>query len=174
MSEQDYRTTFSKYYFQNFEITLDGGRKIWLVHFEQKQTYYGGVYEGVFWGEPHPKYVDVFRKNAEEALEVPAVTIDARPIPIPVPEEHLEPYCRPYKHLPFPHSEKEVKPVSLGPITCVAYFQSNEIADKEPEGIMSHLVLVWFQQEYAMPIDPIVLDKIKAFHWEQHAVSCEP
>lgn len=31
--------------------------------------------------------------------------------------------------------------------------------------------MVWFQQDFAMPIDPVVLAKIKALDWEREAVN---
>ena len=33
----------------------------------------------------------------------------------------------------------------------------------------SQLAVVWFQQDFAMPIDPIVMEKIKALDWDAYA-----
>ena len=36
--------------------------------------------------------------------------------------------------------------------------------------MFSALSIVWFQEEWMMPIDQSVLDKIKLIDWEKHAV----
>jgi hypothetical protein len=84
-----------------------------------------------------------------------------------VAEEHLDQYRWPLgKDRPY---SKEFEPVSLGPITCVVRFECSEIVPNKPKRDGSELAVVWFQQEFAMPIDPIVMEKIKALDWDTYA-----
>jgi hypothetical protein len=59
-------------------------------------------------------------------------------------------------------------PMSLPPVTCIAelsHFQP--IKDTSCHG--SILILIWFQDEFAFPIAPNILDEIKNLHWSQLA-----
>ena len=115
------------------------------------------------------RWPEMFREYAEEDYECRAIIVDARDFPLPVPEEELDQYRWPIR--PGHSGAREYEPVSLGPITCVARFEAYDPVQKEPEGDFSHLVMVWFQQDFAMPIDPVVLAKIKALDWEREAVN---
>jgi hypothetical protein len=52
--------------------------------------------------------------------------------------------------------------MSSGPRKCVHETPDNTLDS-------SYLTLVWFQNEWAMPIAPEVLEKLKAFDWDVHA-----
>jgi len=159
----------SKYFYQKHEIILNCGRTIWLQNLKQRQTY-SGVYEGVPWGRARmARWPEMFREYAEEDYDCRAIIVDARDFPLPVPEEELEGY-----RWPIPQGRpgaREYEPVSLGPITCVARFEAYDPVRNEPETDFSQLVMVWFQADFAMPIDPVVLEKIKAIDWEREAVN---
>jgi hypothetical protein len=43
-----------------------------------------------------------------------------------------------------------------------------------PDEIWSALTVIWFQDEFAFPIDPLVLIEIASIDWDAHAVAWEP
>ena len=94
------------------------------------------------------------------------VIVDARAIPIPASQENVK-EIREYDKTWNPSLHRES--ISLGPITCIGNFESNKPVRGENDRDCSMLTLVWFQEQYAMPIDPVVLKKIKAFDWEGEA-----
>lgn len=156
-----------KYFYSNFEITLNCNRTIHLENLKQRQTY-SGVYEGAPWGRDRMEWwPEMLRKYAEEEHKCPAIIVDKRDFPLPVAEEHLDQYRWPLgKDRPY---SKEFEPISLGPITCVARFECSEIVPNKPKRDGSELAVVWFQQDFAMPIDPVVMEKIKALEWDTYA-----
>jgi hypothetical protein len=52
--------------------------------------------------------------------------------------------------------------------TCIAVFGSNELArdDSEP---YSSMIVAWFQDDFAMPVDEDVLASIRQIDWEKRA-----
>lgn len=62
---------------------------------------------------------------------------------------------------------------SLPPAVCLASFECFQGVSDPDEGYMSSLSLVWFQDDFALPIDPLILDKIKAVDWERLAEDWE-
>jgi hypothetical protein len=43
-----------------------------------------------------------------------------------------------------------------------------------PDEIWSALTVIWFQDEFAFPIDPLVLIEIASIDWDAHAVAWVP
>ena len=66
---------------------------------------------------------------------------------------------------PYPFGE----PAALPKIVCVARFYCLEPA-RDSSKERSDLQVIWFQEEFAFPIDADVLDRLRAMDWEQHAV----
>jgi hypothetical protein len=62
---------------------------------------------------------------------------------------------------------------TLPAVTCVAEFMSGALAD-DPLGFASALRVIWFQDEFAFPIDPGVLVELAALDWEHQAAGWEP
>jgi hypothetical protein len=57
----------------------------------------------------------------------------------------------------------------LPDVICTGRFQSLESA-RDPNEDYSSLVIVWFQDRFALPIDKPVLDVIQSLDWETLAV----
>jgi hypothetical protein len=57
-------------------------------------------------------------------------------------------------------------PSALPGVTCISRFESREPAPDQP---LSGLVVIWFQQEFALPIDPAVVTQIETIDWQEHA-----
>jgi uncharacterized protein (TIGR02996 family) len=53
-------------------------------------------------------------------------------------------------------------------IACVGRFESFDAA-KDKARDASELTIVWFQDEFALPIDPGVREHVRAIDWERHA-----
>src|SRR5262249_20215418 len=55
-------------------------------------------------------------------------------------------------------------PARLPGVTCVGSFRSAPIV--ESPGCFSELTIIWFQSDFAMPIDPTVLEEITRLDWD--------
>ena len=64
------------------------------------------------------------------------------------------------------------KPAALPGVTCIGRFESLEPA-RDQNCDLSGLVVIWFQDEFALPIDASVLDQIREIDWEKHAADFE-
>jgi len=152
--------TLASYLFDPLKITLHSGRIISLRELNQWPTY-RGMLEGV------PDYDEQLpereRRRLEKAGGCPVVVVDCRPVPLPE-DIQLPPATR--EKMVIPSGQKT--PCTLGPVTCFARFRSNQPV-QDDDCFFSELALLWFQQSYAMPIEPAILDKIKAVDWDAHA-----
>jgi hypothetical protein len=64
--------------------------------------------------------------------------------------------------------EEEYEPASIPPVVCLATFESMAAA-RDPNADCSSMKVVWFQNEFALPIDPGVLQEIRTLDWRAHA-----
>ena len=82
------------------------------------------------------------------------------------------PYLIPPKSLEIDGVDKSMErcenAIRLPYITCFGIFESSVLKGKG-FGAGSHLTVVWYQDEYAMPIDAYVLEHIKKIDWEKEA-----
>jgi hypothetical protein len=62
------------------------------------------------------------------------------------------------------------EPVSIGPVCCRALFKSEIVPDEKSE-MFSSLVVIWFQDFFALPIDTYVMEQIKAIEWDREAMN---
>ncbi len=60
-------------------------------------------------------------------------------------------------------------PASIPGIVCIARFES-DYTSKEPILFRTTAKVVWFQSDFALPIESSCLDQIKAIDWPQIAV----
>lgn len=145
-------------------ITNDKGRELWFDRLNQRRTYidFLQVY-------PTPEVnAGVIGRAREEADEfghgsTPVFLIEPEPIA--------------WGH-EFPEGARDdllsrgMKLERLPVVTCMADLRSDEIVGKE--GCCSSLTVVWFQDTLAMPIDPSVLERLKAIDWDERAQSYDP
>ncbi|WP_437969802.1 hypothetical protein WMF04_11130 [Sorangium sp. So ce260] len=57
-------------------------------------------------------------------------------------------------------------------MTCIGRFDSRQPA-RDQKGDYSGLVVIWFQDEFAFPIAPVVVTQLLAIDWETHAADLE-
>jgi hypothetical protein len=127
-------------------ITLRSGRLVTVESLTQSQTYAG-------WLEGIPR-AEINERIIEAAVPPRAVLI--RPV--------RRNYLRQPGDTPDPANATEWLPL----VTCTARLTSDKAARSEsPQG--SFLTVVWYQDEFALPIDPSVLAQISDLPWESLA-----
>jgi hypothetical protein len=141
---------------QKYQFELLSGRTIILTALDQHLTY-GGLLAGHPSREMNRRIMDglVRRHSGPMGRSIPVVL---EPIETPV-EKHSDPEWSTAANLPS--------------ITCVARFMSG-VLPRDEEGIASMLSVIWFQDEFAFPIDPVVRVELAAIDWEAHAASYLP
>jgi hypothetical protein len=65
------------------------------------------------------------------------------------------------------------KPATIPGVQCIAYFQCLFPTPRDPARAYSAMTVVWFQKQFAMPIDEEVLAKIQAIDWLTLATNAE-
>jgi len=139
---------------------LNTGRIIYLDEITQWRTY-SCLIEGI----PRKEMNDEFIIEAEaHARKKIGLSVPIHVIP-PVREKLLFSKNRPAR----PGREYE----RLPPITCAAAFESFQPA-RNPEDWSSCLIIVWFQERWALPISPCVVSQIRSLNWNQLARDCMP
>jgi uncharacterized protein (TIGR02996 family) len=133
-------------------LELHGGRRIRLRALRQF-----GAYEGLLEGLPtrrlnqdiidHILGEERGRQGAGEPYLI-------RPAETPI-EYHRD--------RPYPFGE----PAAMPGIVCVGRFDSSPV---EAHADFSELAVIWFQDEFAFPIDPRVMAQLRAIDWDGHAV----
>jgi uncharacterized protein (TIGR02996 family) len=139
--------------FQVEEICLRSGRAVSLRALRQFRVY-EGLLEGLPTTQLNQQIIDELLAQEREG---PAGGEPYLIRPVETPLEY--PRDRPY---PFG------QPRGLPPIACVGRFHSFQPA-REPWRHYSELVVIWFQAEFALPIDPQVWEQFLSIDWDQHA-----
>lgn len=123
-------------------LTLASGRKVTLDTLQQWRTY-----AGMLAGKPDAR---INRSHIEELLERASeyTVVGGTPLLIQPAEDALN--------------------ARLPAVTCIAVFQSGELARKDAEPYSS-LTVAWFQGAFALPISPDVEAQIRAVDWEAAA-----
>jgi uncharacterized protein (TIGR02996 family) len=76
-----------------------------------------------------------------------------------------EPYLIP----PEPRPRRLPADLAIPRMVCVGRLSSYHHA-RDPQQFGSELTVLWFQDDMALPIDPVVREQIRAIDWERHAV----
>src|SRR5262245_5341007 len=138
----------------NRSIKLRSGREVRVVSLRQSAVYYG-LLEGLPTKEMNCRTIESLlaqerRSGAEPYLIAPQET--------PIAYRDGRPY-------PFGES------ASLPGVSCVAYLHS--IFPARVDRDYSSLTVIWFQSDFAFPIDKSVLDQIVCLDWEKLATDYE-
>jgi hypothetical protein len=131
-------------------IQLTGGRIIRLRWFRQHEVY-ARLLEGLPTREMNEQHIQALLDEARKRTSAASYVVPPREEPI----EHRGRY-------PFGD------PAMLPRVACVGHFDSLPPACDTSQDYSS-LVIIWFQQEYAFPIEPKALEKIRAIDWDQLA-----
>jgi hypothetical protein len=137
-----------------YEVRLHDGRAIRLDVLYQWRTY-AGLLEGLPTEELNRRLVTEALDRVRERLGTAAAYL------IPPVEQLIE---GPKSYL----GGRFGRLAQLPAIVCAATFDSFQPAqDAQADG--SSLTVVWFQDDFALPIDKAVLDQLQAIDWVSHA-----
>lgn len=132
------------------EFQLGSGRMIRLVAIDQWGTY-TGLLEGIPTKEMNERHI---RRTMDTARE----------------RWHFDPYLIQPIETPIELDRDYTfgTPASIPAVTCVGQFDCFDTArDNSMDG--STLPIVWFQDDFAFPVDDVIQQHIQSLDWEQHA-----
>jgi hypothetical protein len=133
------------------EIALENNRYAHIDMFVQWRTY-KGLLEGVPNRSINNWYIECAKNDAVRFCgNVPVYLIE------PKQKIHREDRL---------HPENTV--MSLPEVTCIAELNSYKPV-KDPDMVGSKLIVVWYQDTMAMPIDEAILDQMKLINWSELA-----
>ena len=152
------------------EFTLDSGRTIWLVALNQFGTS-GGRMMGHPTSESNQRDLEqlVARHTQPEGDGVPYLI---KPVETPLKVRRSKPrHCTPdtWARMLLRSNPQDGTPARLPRITCIARFTSGTLANDSDGGRLV-LRVIWFQDAFALPIDPLVITQLAAIDWQKHAV----
>ena len=139
------------------ELTLFTGRSIKLRHLEQYLTY-GGLLLGYPTREMNRQTIErLMTSHTPPKGDEAAYLVKPAETPFELPAG----------------AHRHGTPARLPTVTCIASFLSDRLRHR-PDEIWSALTAIWFQDEFAFPIDPLVLIEIASIDWDAHAAAWEP
>lgn len=144
-------------YHLNCRLDLLSGRTVALESLRQWRTY-SGMLEGM----PTKRFNDRFIESAVHKAQADCVH-GAQPLLLP-------PRRRAYLRKPgdmesartFLRREPEWLPV----VTCIAVF-SGVFPATERGKDLSFLTVVWYQDQFALPISPEIVEQLRSLDWDQ-------
>jgi hypothetical protein len=139
------------------ELTLRSGRIVRVQELRQWR-----FYEGLLEGLPT---VEMNRRGLERILaDERGKFYGADPLVLP-PKETPIAHDGPYRL---------GVPASLPGIVCVARLDSPYAArDKSGDFFFSGLGVIWFQSDFALPIESGILEQLQSIDWDRYAVDME-
>lgn len=132
-------------------ITLSTGRKLDLSALAQELTY-EGLLEGAPTTKINRRHVDALVAHERAKRSGTAVYL-VPPMEIPLPGRDEPGPMGPLAALPR--------------VTCIGRFRSEPIVDSP--GCYSELTIIWFQDDFALPVEPSVLEAITRLDWNATA-----
>jgi len=152
------------------QLQQESGRTLILNQLEQSQTY-AGMLEGVPSKQTNDWDIDVALRRAagrEYTLGEPYL------IPPRRHDYEHEPGDMEHERARRAHYPKEWErdPEWIPLICCIGCFRSfPPVHDQEKHG--SCLTVVWYQDDYAMPIDEGIIQELKQLDWDRLATDFE-
>ena len=150
-------------------ITLSGGRKIQLFRLYQRYTY-----EGVLAGLPDDeRNSNLCHEAVAHARARPWLSAGA-PVTLVPPkirreQARLTPrFMSQWEKLTGSTVSPPLSVPYLPAVMCIGAF-SSDVLKARPDEFGSHLCIVWFQDAFALPIDPAVEREIRQVAWEELA-----
>lgn len=132
------------------EFKLDDGRSICLMAIYQWGTY-SGLLEGTPTKEMNARHIRYAMDQARKRRDFEPYLIP--PIETPIEMDRKYPFGT---------------PASIPGITCIAQFDCFDPA-KDKSMDASALPIVWFQTDFAFPIEDVILEHIRSLNWEKYA-----
>lgn len=180
-------SALSDYFYKGPTFTLKNGRTINIQRLQQTLTY-SYILEGIPYGPNYQQTVNLHLKWARDRYpNSKVIALEPRLRPLAIPPKELEERKSLWlraKELNERHQSGErqnldtitdsswPEPVCIGSVCCTAMFESSPISGKE-EGMLSELIVIWFQDGFALPIDPLVAKQIEAIDWDNEAINVD-
>ena len=142
----------------NYKITLKSERIISLEEIYQDLTY-SSLLEGIPTRRLNKDIIKQTYKSVNDKIysSAPIHIIKPTEEPLDLPEDRLDYYKS---------KGEDWEPLSMPKISCMANFISEAITENY---MFSNLTIVWFQENWALPIEKTVLNKIIALDWNKYA-----
>jgi len=155
------------------KITLLDGREVALFRLYQRYTY-----EGVLAGGPSAERNNAMCEEAvAHARARPWLSANA-PVTLIPPKIHhqqanLTPkFMRQWERLTGSNVSPPLSVPQLPAVICFGCFAS-DVLKSRPDEFGSRLCIIWFQPQFALPVDPEVECEIKSVAWEKLAAGYE-
>ena len=146
-------------------LTLSDGRVLHLEQFQQSRTYLG-LWEGTPWKEINDEFVARWLNRARRYA-----VLGREPTLI-------EPVRRNYRHTPgdldhYLVDEPDTPRELLPDVVCMASYNSDSIPADRPT-MMSNGVIVWFQDDFGLPSEQFVRERLVPLKWRLIGRNFEP
>ncbi|WP_437958154.1 hypothetical protein WME76_43985 [Sorangium sp. So ce119] len=139
------------------EFDMPSGRRLYLRELRQYLTY-EGMLEGLPTVERNKEQIEeLVSEHRDKPYPGGPYLIRPTEAPIELPEDD-----------PYPFGT----PSALPRVTCIGRFDSLDPA-RDRSSHFSGLVVIWFQDDFAFPVDPAVVTQLLAIDWEAHAADME-
>lgn len=146
---------------KGFEITLDSGRAVRMDGLEQRVTY-----SDVLEGWPNKARND---RRIDELIRRYSCS-DEKPYILYAPRDVIHIEADEMRHF---NRTSCPQPELLPYITCFARFYSDKPTRDFKYSDMSYISMIWFQDDWAMPIAREVIERLKSFDWDSLAYDGE-
>lgn len=141
----------NKYGYPIYEISLYDGRIISLCELIQYPTY-GNVLCGFPDTTMNQLHIERAIKDGVDRFKCQVIPMQPELYPIPeVRDAYIDVY-------------EKIKIERIGLVTCLGLFRSHETPN-HPEYIYSHLGILWYQDDLAMPISDYNIQQIHELAW---------
>ena len=127
----------------NSSLIIENNKEVTIKSIKQWHTY-GGLLEGVPTDEMNENIIDRTKKEAKEFLGMDEIYL-------------IEPKQKP---IDFDGKYPFGNPASLPGVTCLVELWCNDVF-RNTDKMFSSLCVIWFQEDYAFPIEKKILSKIK-------------
>jgi hypothetical protein len=129
----------------NSDLIIETNKEVSIKSMIQWNTY-SDISAGIPTDQFNEQIINWAKQSAKEFSRMEEIyLIEPKQTPIPDDEEF---------HFPF------AKPASLPRVTCVAKLWHDDVF-RNTDKMFSSLCIIWFQEDYAFPIDQDILNKIK-------------
>jgi hypothetical protein len=136
-------------------LTIENGKKAYLDSLHQWRTY-GGLLEGIPTDKMNANILERVLVEAKHHTYTSAIFV-IKPEQVPIPYDGKYPFGN---------------PMQMPATTCVASLTCLDTArNHSMDG--SALTIVWYQENFAFPIEEAILESIKQITWSQLAEDFE-
>ena len=131
------------------KLVIESDKEVVVKSFYQWETY-GGLLEGLPNDNMNRRIIEITKDRAKDFVFMEEIYL-IEPKEAPIHYEGKYPFGT---------------PAALPGITCVAELWYNDVF-RDKEKMFSSLCIIWFQEDYAFPIDEEIIEKINGIPYSQ-------